>query len=166
MAISRREMLKRGVSYGTGAINFGNDSIAYERELRKLASDSTFETFLSTLAETEERMAAQANEEETKATNDAAGLQEQSQKSPLAQADYCDEMGGGGQEQPQENPLAQAVEAAKEFRELCSRLALSDLYMQMSAIISTMEETCLPAVDELANVKSEYAAILEYLQRC
>lgn len=35
MAISRREILKRGVSYGTGVINHGNDSIVYDRELRK-----------------------------------------------------------------------------------------------------------------------------------
>lgn len=42
MAISRREALKHSISYGTGTINHGNDSIAYDRALRKFPKDETF----------------------------------------------------------------------------------------------------------------------------
>ena len=42
MAISRREALKHGISYGTGALNHGNDIIVYDRELRKFPKDETF----------------------------------------------------------------------------------------------------------------------------
>jgi len=42
MAISRREALKHGISYGTGTINHGNDSIVYDRALRKFPKDETF----------------------------------------------------------------------------------------------------------------------------
>lgn len=42
MAISRREALKHGISYGTGSLNHGNDSIVYDRELRKFPKDETF----------------------------------------------------------------------------------------------------------------------------
>ncbi|MDO5791650.1 MAG: hypothetical protein Q4Q41_03700 [Coriobacteriia bacterium] len=42
MAISRREALKHNISYGTGTINHGNDSIVYDRALRKFPKDETF----------------------------------------------------------------------------------------------------------------------------
>lgn len=42
MAISRREALKHGISYGTGVLNHGNDSIVFDRELRKFPNDATF----------------------------------------------------------------------------------------------------------------------------
>ncbi|ACV21679.1 Uncharacterised protein [Slackia heliotrinireducens] len=49
MAISRREILKLGVSYGTGAINFGNDSVAYDRELRKFTNNEAYAAFKAAL---------------------------------------------------------------------------------------------------------------------
>lgn len=42
MAISRREALKHHISYGTGTLNHGNDSIVYDRALRKFPADETF----------------------------------------------------------------------------------------------------------------------------
>ena len=39
--ISRRLAVKAGISYGTGAMNFGNDPIAFERELRKFPQDTS-----------------------------------------------------------------------------------------------------------------------------
>ncbi len=42
MAISRREALKHNISYGTGTLNHGNDSIVYDRALRKFPKDETF----------------------------------------------------------------------------------------------------------------------------
>lgn len=42
MAISRREALKRNISYGTGTLNHGNDSIVYDRALRAFPKDETF----------------------------------------------------------------------------------------------------------------------------
>lgn len=42
MAISRREALKHHISYGTGTLNHGNDSIVYDRELHKFPTDQTF----------------------------------------------------------------------------------------------------------------------------
>ena len=42
MAISRREALKHHISYGTGTLNHGNDSIVYDRALRKFPEDQTF----------------------------------------------------------------------------------------------------------------------------
>lgn len=42
MAISRREALKRGISYGTGVMNHGNDSIVYDRDLRAFAAETTY----------------------------------------------------------------------------------------------------------------------------
>lgn len=49
MAISRREALKHGISYGTGALNHGNDSIVYDRALRKFPKDETFTQLKSTI---------------------------------------------------------------------------------------------------------------------
>lgn len=49
MAISRREALKHGISYGTGTINHGNDSIVYDRALRKFPKDETFSQLKSAI---------------------------------------------------------------------------------------------------------------------
>lgn len=42
MGISRRKALAAGISYGTGCLHFGNDSIVYNRELKKLPNDTTY----------------------------------------------------------------------------------------------------------------------------
>lgn len=49
MAISRREALKRGISYGTGVITHGNDSIAFDRALRAFPADGTYRAFRGAL---------------------------------------------------------------------------------------------------------------------
>ena len=59
MAISRREILKYGVSYGTGVITFGNDSLAYDRALRSFPENTAYAAFKQALA------ACGALEEET-----------------------------------------------------------------------------------------------------
>lgn len=51
MAISRREALKHNISYGTGTINHGNDSIVYDRALRKFPKDETFSQLKSAIDE-------------------------------------------------------------------------------------------------------------------
>jgi hypothetical protein len=67
MAISRRRILEFGVSYGTGAINFNNDSVAYDRELRKLPADTTFYEFMDALSGAEEILAEYARIQAEKA---------------------------------------------------------------------------------------------------
>jgi len=42
MAINRRDALKCGISYGTGVINHGNDSVVYNRELKKFPANETY----------------------------------------------------------------------------------------------------------------------------
>lgn len=49
MAISRREALKHNISYGTGTINHGNDSIVYDRALRAFPKDETFSQLKSAI---------------------------------------------------------------------------------------------------------------------
>lgn len=49
MTISRREALKHGISYGTGALNHGNDSIVYNRALKKFPADETFSQLKATI---------------------------------------------------------------------------------------------------------------------
>lgn len=51
MAISRREALKRGISYGTGVINHGNDSIAYDRALKTFPADDSYAALRAAIAE-------------------------------------------------------------------------------------------------------------------
>ena len=43
MTITRRKALAAGISYGTGCLHFGNDSIVYNRELRKLPANTTYQ---------------------------------------------------------------------------------------------------------------------------
>lgn len=203
MAISRRAILKLGVSYGTGVINYGNDSIVYERELRKLARNPAFDNFETALKRTEEiissatlehsRMQADSNETEVSLATDASSPTPEvplpNSGSPAASAFTASTPDGqidkaehpidddpsnaeptdaqpAAAETPHENPLKDAIEAAGRFRELCSQLALSSLYLQMTNVINTMQEECLPAVDDLANIKRDYNAILNYLQHC
>lgn len=42
MAITRREALKHGISYGSGVINHGNDSIAYDKDLRSFPQNNAW----------------------------------------------------------------------------------------------------------------------------
>lgn len=40
-----------GISFGTGVINYGNDSVAYTRHLRKLPQDTTFASLKDAIAQ-------------------------------------------------------------------------------------------------------------------
>jgi hypothetical protein len=51
MGINRSEAVAAGISFGTGAINFGNDSIVYTRHLRKLPNDDTFAQLKDAIAQ-------------------------------------------------------------------------------------------------------------------
>ena len=194
MAISRREILKLGVSYGTGAINFGNDSVVYERELRKLVGDETLENFLesiksaqelidSQIAALEQEAAAaleqevataqepaaeqeQCAPEEQEPKQDATDTQEQKQEPASALSTEQKASLDAEEQEPEENPLKDTVAAGKTFQELCARLALSDLYTQMSVIIAALNNACLPAVEDLSKLKESYQAIIDYLKRC
>jgi flagellar biosynthesis GTPase FlhF len=196
MAISRREILKLGVSYGTGAINFGNDSVVYERELRKLVGDETLENFLESIKDAQELIdsqiaaleqeAAAALEQGAATAQEPAAEQEQEQRAPEEQEPKQDATNAQEQKQelssaldteqeasldaeeqePEANPLKDAVAAGKTFQELCARLALSDLYTQMSVIIAALNDACLPAVEDLSKLKESYQAIIDYLKRC
>lgn len=167
MAISRREILKRGVSYGTGVINFNNDCIAYERELRKLASNTLLDTFLTTLASVEQNIIEQsdkAEETELQPNSEAASQDSEASLEESLRSDIENELSDS--EEPQENPLTPALEAACEFRDLCSALALSELYMQMNNTITALQQSCLPAVEDLVSIKTNYEAIVAYLSHC
>ena len=194
MAISRREILKLGVSYGTGAINFGNDSVVYERELRKLVDDETLESFFKSISDAQklidsqiaalEQEAAAALEqeaatvqepaaeqeqrapEEQEPKQDATNAQEQKQEPASALSTEQEASLDAEEQEPEENPLKDAVAAGKTFQELCARLALSDLYTQMSVIIAALNDACLPAVEDLSKLKESYQAIIDYLKRC
>lgn len=213
MAISRRAILKLGVSYGTGAINHGNDSIAYERELRKLANNPAFSNFESAMEQAEEIMAAVASAEAESSIEAAESAEAESSAGAAVSAEVADsvdtakivahtesfetaaaeaaesaELVEQTQEQitpssegeseaenpadkatedtPHENPLKDIIVEAKHFRDVCSQLALSSLYLQMTDVINTMQEECLPAVDDLAKIKQDYNAILDYLKHC
>lgn len=196
MAISRREILKLGVSYGTGAINFGNDSVVYERELRKLVDDETLENFFESIKDAQELIdsqiaaleqeasldteqeAATAQEqatareqeqhapEEQDPKQDATDTQEQKQEPSSALGTEQEATLSAEEQEPEENPLKDAVAAGKTFQELCARLALSDLYTQMSVIIAALNDACLPAVENLSKLKESYQAIVDYLKRC
>ena len=158
MAISRREILKLGVSYGTGAINFGNDSVVYERELRKLVGDETLENFFESIKDAQELIDSQIAALEQEA---AAALEQEASLGTEQEASLDTE-----EQEPEENPLKDAVAAGKTFQELCARLALSDLYTQMSVIIAALNDACLPAVEDLSKLKESYQAIVDYLKRC
>lgn len=49
MTITRRKALAAGISYGTGCLHFCNDSIVYNRELRKLPADATYQQLRAAL---------------------------------------------------------------------------------------------------------------------
>lgn len=167
MAISRREILKRGVSYGTGVINFENDCIAYERELRKLANNTLLDTFLATLANVEQHILEQSDEAEELTPQPGSEALRNNAEASLENSLRNDvEKTLENNTDSPENPLTPALEAAYQFRDLCSTLALSDLYMKMNSIIATMQQSCLPAVEDLANIKADYAAIIAYLSHC
>ena len=198
MAISRREILKLGVSYGTGSINFGNDSVVYDRELRKFPQSTTLQEFLDALAEAEDRLAAEAEQaanEEPGSENDGASAETASDNSldteeeqqgdnsdapesgesdaeetpgnEEADAQGADESSAADQEpEPEpthENPLNEAIHKAGAFREECARLALSELYIATSAVISEMKQESLPAVEEIEEIKEKHAALVDYL---
>lgn len=193
MAISRRAILKLGVSYGTGIINHGNDSIVYERELRKLASNPAFDDFESAMGRAAEAISSAApeqlqtqtgsNEVDTSTVANAASLTLETPlpntdspvtSSPEKQSNEAERFTSKeaigeeptNAETPHENPLKDIIETAERFRELCSQLALSSLYLQMTSVINAMQEECLPAVDDLAKIKQDYNAILDYLKHC
>lgn len=197
MAISRRAILKLGVSYGTGVINHGNDSIAYERELRKLAENPAFGNFERAMEQAEEIMAAAAVAEPAEpaeaaevaevtkvtASAKAAGAAEsaapdepQNQAGPAGEteaaapvaetAEAAASTDKAAEEALHENPLRDIIAEAKRFRDVCSQLALSSLYLQMTNVINAMQEECLPAVDDLVKIKQDYNAILDYLKHC
>ena len=189
MAISRREIIRLGVSYGTGAINFGNDSVAYERALRKLPADTHLAEFLEELDRATEVLAAEeaAAEAEAEATAEAAAeaaecetadenavpapedtdapiedaAVESSAETTTGEADAAPEA-----QAPRENPLVDAIEKAFAFRSFCASLALSELFIQTTALINTMQTACLPAVDDIEKLKHDYNAIIDYLKHC
>ena len=72
--ISRRLAVKVGISYGTGAMNFGNDALVFERELRKFPQDTSFDD-LKTAVEAADLEAAR---------NAACALSETSSKLALS----------------------------------------------------------------------------------
>ena len=74
MAISRRLILKLGVSYGTGVINYGNDSIVYDRELRKLPGDPTFREFMDAMVQAAELVGSETREVDENEIMDECGV--------------------------------------------------------------------------------------------
>ena len=162
MAISRREIIKLGVSYGSGAINFGNDSVAYERALRKLPEDTHLAEFLEELERVTEVLAAEeaaaeAVAEEAEKPTDIVIKDETAGQGPVPEAEPEPEA-------PHENPLAGAIDKAFAFRAYCASLALGELFVQTTGLITAMREECLPAVEDIDKLKSDYNAIVDYLQ--
>lgn len=152
MAISRRLILKLGVSYGTGAINFGNDSVAYDRELRGLPENTVFAAFLETLREAEERLIAATSETEEALAEESSDTKEEAVDSQDSEVPVV--------------PLDDVIEKARAFQELCAKLALSEMYVQMRSIIEALLSGALPSPDEIEHLKTDYARLIEYLQNC
>lgn len=50
MAITRRDMVKLGVSFGSGTIAFKNDELAYVEALRAFPDDDRYDAFKAALA--------------------------------------------------------------------------------------------------------------------
>ena len=176
MAISRREIIKLGVSYGSGAINFGNDSVAFERALRKLPQDTHLAEFLDELERVTEVLAAEeaaaeaaaaeaeaADEEVAEDAAEPTLESETSGQEPISAEEPAAEPEPEA-EAPHENPLAGAIEKAFAFRSFCASLALGELFVQTTALITTMREECLPAVEDIDKLKAGYNAIADYLQ--
>lgn len=185
MAISRREIIKLGVSYGTGAINFGNDSVVYERELRKLKDDTKLAEFLEELARVTEVLEAQEAEAEAAAetaeaeTGAEAAAEDEATESKLAGQEPTGETADDAEAtvpaeeataeapaEPAPNPLDSAIEKAFAFRAMCGRMALGELFVQTTALINTMRESCLPPVEDVQTLEHDYNAILNYLAHC
>ena len=177
MAISRREIIKLGVSYGSGAINFGNDSVAFERALRKLPEDTHLAEFLDELERVTEVLAAEEAAAEAAAAEVAEAADEEVAEEaaePALEGETAgqepvsaEEPGAEPEaeaEAPHENPLAGAIEKAFAFRSFCASLALGELFVQTTALITTMREECLPAVEDIDKLKAGYNAIADYLQ--
>lgn len=185
MAISRRSILRLGVSYGTGAINFGNDSIAYERALRQFGDDTLLQELLEALANAEDVVlgeeggaegdpgdleaeiaceAATACEAagESDAPNSPAEME--ALKAPEELEGECAVENGPTAEAP--NPLAGAIEKAKEFQRLCAQLALSDLFVRVGDMVAAMEAQALPAADDVRQLRERYEALVDYLGSC
>lgn len=114
MAISRREALKRGISYGTGVITHGNDSIVFDRALRAFPKDGTY---------AEMRAALEAGDAEA------------------------------------------ALPAAQAFTQLCSSLAMSELFVAMKQVEEALAEGALPSAEELDEIDAAYHDLVEYLSR-
>ena len=204
MAISRRHILKLGVSYGTGTINFGNDSVVYDRALRKLPESTALEEFLEALSAAEDALAEEALAQEAANENGSTGSPAEevgtvasepaATEPPLVGADgeevaptsaeMLTETPSDLQEEPQEGEgrqggeeadeaaptrspaLEEALAKARAFQQLCSQLALSELYMQVRAMIGALEQDALPSVEETALLKERYDKIIDYLQHC
>ena len=178
MAISRREILKYGVSYGTGVINFNNDSIAYERELRKLYQDVSFNTFLEELEKAEENLLENNSIEEglkVAQTNPESEATQTGQSTEAAPAQVNQSAEATPVQTDQEtqdvqyafpSPLNDVIEAAISFRELCALLALSELCIQMNEVIANLQKDCLPPAQDLQNIKDCYSGLLNYLESC
>lgn len=62
MTITRRKALAAGISYGTGCLHFGNDSIVYNRELRKLPDDTSYRDLRAALEQADLEKAKAAAE--------------------------------------------------------------------------------------------------------
>ncbi|MBQ6585459.1 MAG: hypothetical protein IJH83_01465 [Coriobacteriales bacterium] len=157
MAISRRDILRLGVSYGTGCITFGNNSVAYDRELRKLPEYEQLEEFLAAFREAQDRLAeeAEAAQDEAKAAQDE--MEAAQDEAEVAQDE--------AEAQPPVNPLQDAIDKATAFGVLCGRLALSELFLQTRSIIATMETETLPSVEEIEKLERDYAAIVDYVSK-
>lgn len=67
------------------------------------------------------------------------------------------------EEAPLDPTLVNAIQAAQVYRKVCSRLALSEMYLQMTGIINTLSEGALPPVAELHQLEESYQALVEYL---
>ncbi len=177
MAISRREILKLGVSYGTGTIHFGNDSLRYDRELRKVPQNTLLQEFLDQLEAAEVHMMEEAVEAEAQATEatteeamaaeavEPAANPKEEPTLPESEQD-TEETEETPDEEDIPNPLEDAIKAAEEFRAFCGQMAFSDLGVQTTAIINTMREAALPAVADIAKLKEDYGKIVAYLQHC
>lgn len=197
MAITRRRVIKLGVSFGSGCIKFGNDELAFCDALREFPHDGSYAAFREAFdaIDAEALAAAQARkaEEEQEAAeqdatekktarkptagkegapeeeHEAAGQAEAAEQAeapdptlPYFDLDLTEEE-DEEEEQPLDPSIVNALQAAQVFRKECSRLALSDLYLQMTTLINTLSEGTLPPIADLKKLDEDYQALVDYL---
>lgn len=192
MAITRRRVIKLGVSFGSGCIKFGNDELAFCDALREFPHDGSYAAFREAFDAIDAEALAAAQARRAEGEQAAEGQQEATEEEAAGKPTADEESAPGEEqeaaeqaeapdptlpyfdldlteeedeeeEQPLDPSIVNALQAAQVFRKECSRLALSDLYLQMTTLINTLSEGTLPPIADLKKLDEDYQALVDYL---